>query len=162
MMSREPPSAFQTVELSPSGVRAYLLTFARGNTTLTVLGTHLNWPLGRRVSEARNAQLAAIAELARRHPDPLVVLGDLNITPFSPHFSRTLRDGGLKLCAPGAGLAPTWPARVVPLYIAIDHCLASAGVQAWNFRTGDYLGSDHYPISVEVAPLQPAPPKSLP
>ncbi|HJS21607.1 MAG TPA: endonuclease/exonuclease/phosphatase family protein [Steroidobacteraceae bacterium] len=160
MMSRERPSAAATIELPQRGVPAYLLTFERGHSTLAVLGAHLSWPLGRRESELRNAQLDAIAEVARRHTGPLVVLGDFNVTPFSPHFSSTLRDGGLRRCAAGSGFTPTWPARVVPLYIQIDHCLASAGVQAWNFRVGEYLGSDHYPISVEVAPAEPSPPIS--
>lgn len=152
MLSRVRPSDAATIDLAQRGVPAYLLTFERGDATLAVLGIHLSWPLGGRVSAIRNAQLDAIARLAREHPGPLVVIGDLNITPFSTHFTSTLRAGGLRRCVPGAGLAATWPARFVPFYIAIDHCLANAAVHAWNFRTGAYLGSDHYPISVEVAP----------
>jgi endonuclease/exonuclease/phosphatase (EEP) superfamily protein YafD len=149
MMSRVRPSAATTIHLDQRGAPAYLLTFDSGDTTLAVLGIHLNWPLGGRSSAIRNAQLDAIARLARGHPGPLVVIGDLNITPFSTNFSSTLREGGLRRC--GSGLLPTWPARFFPFYIAIDHCLANASVHAWNFRTGEYLGSDHYPISVEVA-----------
>ena len=151
MMSREPPASVATLNLAESGVPSYLLTFEHPGAALAVLGTHLSWPLGSRVSATRNRQLAAIAKLARTSPHPLVVLGDLNITPFSPHFARTLRAGGLQRCVAGVGLTPTWPARIVPFYIQIDHCLASEGVVAWNFRTGEYLGSDHYPIAVEVA-----------
>jgi endonuclease/exonuclease/phosphatase (EEP) superfamily protein YafD len=160
VLSRVRPSEVEQIELAARRTPAYLLTFAREDTTLAVLGTHLSWPLGRRVSETRNAQLAAIARLARAHPGPLVVVGDLNITPFSGHFTRMLRDGGLRRCAP-TGLLPTWPARFVPFYIPIDHCLASTHVRAWNFRVGEYLGSDHYPISVEVA-ADPSPPRSRP
>src|SRR5262245_25998141 len=158
VLSRVRPSNVEQLDLAERRGPAYLLTFERGGTTLAVLGTHLSWPLGRGVAEARNAQLAAIARLARAHPAPLVVVGDLNITPFSPHFRRMLRDGGLRRCA-STGLLPTWPARFVPFYIPIDHCLASANVRAWNFKVGEYLGSDHYPISVEVA-ADPSPPIS--
>jgi endonuclease/exonuclease/phosphatase (EEP) superfamily protein YafD len=100
-------------------------------------------------SQLRNRQLAALAQVAREHTWPLVVIGDLNITPFSPLFARTLRAGKLASCD-GGGLHPTWPARVAPLFIQIDHCLASAGIQTEDFRVGPYLGSDHYPISVKV------------
>jgi endonuclease/exonuclease/phosphatase (EEP) superfamily protein YafD len=155
MMSRERPSAAATVELARRGAPSYVLTFEREGTALSVLGTHLSWPLGPRASATRNRQLEDMARLAHASPHPLVVMGDLNITPFSSRFAKTLRDGGLQRCVPGAGLMPTWPARVVPLYLAIDHCLASAGVQAWNFRTGEYLASDHYPILVEVAAVSP-------
>jgi endonuclease/exonuclease/phosphatase (EEP) superfamily protein YafD len=162
MMSREPPVAATAVDLAHHGVLAYLLTYERDGYPLSVLGAHLNWPLGRRASEVRNAQLAAIASLAHGSVEPLVVIGDLNITPFSEHFTRTLRDGGLRRCVPGAGFTPTWPARFVPFYIQIDHCLASAGIHAWNFTIGDHLGSDHYPVSVEVAAAVPSPPISRP
>jgi endonuclease/exonuclease/phosphatase (EEP) superfamily protein YafD len=151
MMSRVRPTAATTIHLAQRDAPAYLLTFQSGDTTLAVLGAHLNWPLGGRASEIRNAQLDAIARLARGHLGPLVVIGDLNVTPFSTHFGRTLREGGLRRCGSGAGLLPTWPARFFPFYIAIDHCLSNASVHAWNFRTGEYLGSDHYPISVQVA-----------
>jgi endonuclease/exonuclease/phosphatase (EEP) superfamily protein YafD len=162
MMSREQPAAVATLDLGRRGVPSYLLTFEGEGVALAVLGTHLSWPLGPRASATRNRQLEGIAELARASPVPLVVVGDLNITPFSSHFARTLRNGGLKSCVAGAGLRPTWPARVVPFYIQIDHCLASAGVMARDFRTGAYLGSDHYPISVEVAMPAPSPPRSRP
>jgi len=80
-------------------------------------------------------------------------VGDLNVTPFSPHFQRLLHAGGLHRCVPDGELTPTWPARFPPLFIQIDHCLATAGVQAWNFEVGEYVGSDHYPISIDVAPV---------
>lgn len=153
VMSRLQPRDARTVDLGNHGVPSYLLTFERAGGEIAVLGAHLNWPLGARASRTRNTQLAAIARLARTHPRPLVVLGDLNITPFSAHFHSTLRDGGLQPCVPGGGLRPTWPAHFPPLLIQIDHCLASARVRAWSFRVGEYLGSDHYPISVEVAPM---------
>ncbi len=162
MMSREQPSAAATIDLAGRGAPSYLLTFGQGPTALSVLGTHFSWPLGRRVSEIRNAQLEALARLARAQPHPLVVMGDLNITPFSPRFTRMLREGGLRRCVPGAGFTPTWPAHFPPFYIQIDHCLASAGVYARNFKVGDYLGSDHYPISVEVSPADSGPPISRP
>ncbi|MCI0434762.1 MAG: endonuclease/exonuclease/phosphatase family protein [Gemmatimonadetes bacterium] len=155
MMSRERPIAGGMIDLAHQGVPSYVLTFRQGRDRISVLGTHLNWPLGARATQVRNAQLDAIAALARAHAHPLVVMGDLNITPFSAHFPKTLRAGGLQRCVPGAGLTPTWPAHFAPLYIQIDHCLASAEVRAWNFRVGEYLGSDHYPIVVDVAAFSP-------
>jgi len=158
VMSRMAPRQAQTLVLGQSGAPSYLLTFESAAGPISVLGTHLSWPIGAHTSRVRNSQLLALARLARQHPVPLAIVGDLNTTPFSPNFQRLLRDGGLRHCGPDAGLTPTWPAQFPPLLIQIDHCLATASVQAWNFRVGDYLGSDHYPISVEVAPLPATPP----
>lgn len=152
VMSRAAPGAARTLDLGDNGVPSYLLTLETAHGPLSVLGTHLNWPIGARASRVRNKQLAMLAKLASEHAGPLVIVGDLNITPFSPHFQRLLHDGGLHRCVADAGLTPTWPARFPPLFIQIDHCLATVGVHASNFEIGEYLGSDHYPISVDVAP----------
>jgi endonuclease/exonuclease/phosphatase (EEP) superfamily protein YafD len=152
VLSRRAPRLASTLDLAGNGVWSYLLTFDLGGESLSVLGAHLNWPIGARNSRMRNSQLAALARLARAHEGALVIAGDLNITPFSPVYQRTLRDGGLRHCVPGAGLTPSWPARFPPLFIQIDHCLSTSNVHAMNFRVGPYLGSDHYPIEVEVAP----------
>ena len=96
-----------------------------------------------------------IGELARTHPYPLVVMGDLNTTPFSAHYRGTLRAGVLRSCVRGSGLVPTWPTWFPLAAIPIDHCLATADVRARSFRVGRNIGSDHYPISVDVS-LKPA------
>jgi len=152
VLSRAAPQHSNTLDLARNGVPSYLLTFESDGGSISVLGTHLSWPFGEHNAKVRNSQLAALAQLARDHTGPLVIVGDLNITSFSPVFQQALREGGLRRCVPDAGLTPTWPARVPPLFIQIDHCLATAGVQAWGFEVGEYLGSDHYPITVEVAP----------
>jgi endonuclease/exonuclease/phosphatase (EEP) superfamily protein YafD len=152
VLSRAAPSHASTLELADNGVPSYLLTFASEGRSISVLGTHLGWPMGGDNARRRNSQLAALEQFARDHDGPLVIAGDLNITPFSPVFQRTLRAGGLHRCVPDAGLTPTWPARFPPLFIQIDHCLATSNVHAANFRVGPYLGSDHYPIVVDIAP----------
>jgi endonuclease/exonuclease/phosphatase (EEP) superfamily protein YafD len=152
VLSRTAPSRASALELAHNGVPSYLLTFESEGKSISVLGTHLSWPLVGSKARVRNSQLAALARLARDHDGPLVIAGDLNITPFSPVFQRTLREGGLRRCVPDAGLTPTWPARFPPLFIQIDHCLATGDVHAANFRVGPYLGSDHYPIVVDIAP----------
>lgn len=153
VMSRTAPLASRSFDLGGNGVPSYLLTIGSADGPLSVLGTHLNWPIGARASQLRNSQLAVLAQIAREHAGPLVIVGDLNITPFSPRFQQLLRDGGLHRCVPDAGLTPTWPANFPPLFIQIDHCLATAGVQARNFEIGGFLGSDHYPIAIDVAPV---------
>lgn len=153
VLSRHTPIRNQVIDLAGNGVSSLQFTLQDGDAELTVLATHLSWPFGARRAGIRNAQLTALARLAREDRGPFVVIGDLNITPFSPYFRRALRDGNLQSCA-GDGVHPTWPALFAPLFIQIDHCLASPDVDASEFRVGDFLGSDHYPIVVKVAPRQ--------
>jgi len=151
VMSRRTPLNVQQIDLGGTGEPSLLLTLPTDDGPLSILGTHLYWPLGDRVTAVRNRQLETLARISRAHATPLVIAGDLNVTPFSPHFRRLLREGSLRDCAAGRGVQPTWPARVPFFFIRIDHCVATQGVRVRNFRVGDYIGSDHYPIVIDVA-----------
>jgi endonuclease/exonuclease/phosphatase (EEP) superfamily protein YafD len=117
--------------------------------SLQLLNVHTSWPLGRASSALRDRQLALIGEFARSHPKPLVVLGDLNVSPFSPQFRTLLSDSRLKSAAQGFGWQPTWPTFLPPAGIQIDHALTGAGVFVTSFRRGSPVGSDHLPIVIE-------------
>jgi endonuclease/exonuclease/phosphatase (EEP) superfamily protein YafD len=127
-------------------VSATLLVNGR---SLQLLSVHTSWPLGRASAALRDRQLALIGEFARSHAAPLIVLGDLNVSPFSPHFQALLSDSNLKSAAQGFGWQPTWPTFLPPAGIQIDHALTVAGVLVTNFRRGSPVGSDHLPIIME-------------
>lgn len=148
--SRLPLAGVRAVTLPSGEASAILLRVRAGESELTVIGTHANWPLGPRMSRNRNRELAALGTLARSVEGPLLVLGDLNVTAFSPVFRHLLSRGRLADCAAGRGWHPTWPSWFPPLYLQIDHCLASPGVAIAHFGTGPYVGSDHYPVEVSV------------
>jgi endonuclease/exonuclease/phosphatase (EEP) superfamily protein YafD len=150
VLSRRIPLESQVIDLGGNGVPSLLFTVPDPGGDLTFVAAHLSWPFGTRLAGIRNAQLAALARLAREHRGAFAIVGDLNVTPYSPRFQQLLRDGGLHNCAEGVGPRATWPAFVVPLLIQIDHCLANAQVNASDFRVGRFLGSDHYPISFEL------------
>ncbi|MGB2680209.1 MAG: endonuclease/exonuclease/phosphatase family protein, partial [Candidatus Competibacter sp.] len=116
---------------------------------LVVVGTHPLPPMNAGLARRRNEQLASLAEFARQTPDPLVMLGDLNITPWSPYFERLLADSGLRDGRGGHGLLPTWPVGWPMLWIPIDHVLVSDDVQIRRWQTGAVIGSDHYPVIVD-------------
>ncbi|MGH8187746.1 MAG: endonuclease/exonuclease/phosphatase family protein, partial [Steroidobacteraceae bacterium] len=141
--------------LTPQGVRGTKVVLDWRGTRVAVLGVHLHWPLGRRNSHLRNRELATIGRIASASGAvPLVVAGDLNITPGSKHFQEGLEGSGLVDCATGFGIAPSWPAQFPLLGIHIDHCLTSAHWRSIEVSTGPYLGSDHLPV---VADLQLVP-----
>ena len=75
---------------------------------------------------------------------------DLNISQFSPHFQRLLKDGGLRSGADGFGWQPTWPAFMPPAGIQIDHALVNSRVIVEHFSAGASVGSDHRPIVADL------------
>jgi endonuclease/exonuclease/phosphatase (EEP) superfamily protein YafD len=112
-------------------------------------------------ASSRNRQIEKIAKLIRTAGNPeQILIGDLNITPWSPYYAPLETEAKLKNAAVGRGYRPTWPtwARGSRLMkIPIDHCLLSDGFQVQQFRTGTEIGSDHLPIIVDIANAASAP-----
>ena len=117
--------------------------------SVQVLSVHTSWPLGPASSALRDRQLALIGEFARSHTGPLIVLGDLNVSPFSRHLQALLAGGNLRSAAHDCGWQPTWPTFLPPAGIQIDHALTGAGVFVTAFRRGSPVGSDHLPIIID-------------
>jgi endonuclease/exonuclease/phosphatase (EEP) superfamily protein YafD len=152
MMSRWPIEHAEPIdfgEWAEPGISATLNVHGR---PLHVMGVHPCWPLGWDISAERNRELEHIADLAHSTRGPLVVLGDLNITAFSPHFRELLEKSGLTSASHGPNWQPTWPTFLPLAGIQIDHALVSPDVTVVDFRRGPRVGSDHWPIMVEVAP----------
>jgi endonuclease/exonuclease/phosphatase (EEP) superfamily protein YafD len=86
---------------------------------------------------------AALAPL----PQPWLVLGDCNATPWNPAFADLCAAAGLH-DAGGTSFAPTWPSSLPwPLRIPIDHVLTGRGLVATEVVVGGDFGSDHLPVA---------------
>jgi endonuclease/exonuclease/phosphatase (EEP) superfamily protein YafD len=146
-------------------------SFALGDTTaiearirtpsgpLTLLGVHLRSPTTPGQSAERNRQLGLLAEHLAAAARPVAVIGDFNVTPYSPFYSELLDRTGFTDSRRGRTLSPSWPTFLPFLGIPIDHCLVSRDVTLVAHRGLPRFGSDHYPILVELA--LPAPPSAI-
>jgi endonuclease/exonuclease/phosphatase (EEP) superfamily protein YafD len=117
---------------------------------LSVVGTHPLPPANREQFTSRNRQLSEVAALVRTLPKPIVLLGDLNATPWSPYYQRFLEEAKLREGLCGHGLNASWPAPYLPLWIPIDRCLTSPDVAVTRVKVGPNVGSDHFPIIVDL------------
>jgi endonuclease/exonuclease/phosphatase (EEP) superfamily protein YafD len=152
LLSRWPLSEASVPRLASGEGRALFVTVTRDGAPLRLALMHASWPFGPALSRARAVDLAALAAEARAHAGrPLVVLGDLNVTPLSPHFRQLLAAGALRDAAAGRGWQPTWPVAFPPLGIRIDHALVGDGVAVRDYRRGPAIGSDHRPLRLGVA-----------
>jgi endonuclease/exonuclease/phosphatase (EEP) superfamily protein YafD len=123
------------------------ITTPHGN--LAVIATHPLPPIGGEYSSARDTQLAQLARRARGPDAPLLLIGDLNATPWCAAFRSLLRDSGLRNSAQGRGLFPTWPAPFPAfLRIPIDHILHTPDIEILSRQTGPRVRSDHLPVIV--------------
>ncbi len=152
LLSRWPLSDVVTRPPAEQHLRPVVFaTVTKEGVPLRLAAMHATWPVRPATARQRARDLAVLAaEAARRGPLPFVGIGDLNISPFSPHYQTLLHDGGLRSAAAGLGWQPTWPAMFPPLGIQIDHALVSPEVQVQRFSRGPGNGSDHRPIIIDV------------
>lgn len=152
----------ETVDLPLDGGRSSQLRlrlgFAGGPVDLYAL--HLASPTGPGRAALRNAQLERLAGIvtavrAAAPSVPAVVVGDLNLTPFSPWFGDLLRKAGLRDARQPFGLHVTWPALPLPLWIPIDHCLVAGDLAIPGVAAGPAMGSDHLPLEIRLARSAP-------
>ena len=118
---------------------------------VVVLGVHTVAPYDAIGSRLRDGDLLAIADWVNDQESRVVVAGDLNATPFSWSFRRMLEVSGLRNSQVGHGLQATWPTHNMLLRVPIDHLLYSDGLWIWDRSVHSNLGSDHFPIVVDLS-----------
>jgi endonuclease/exonuclease/phosphatase (EEP) superfamily protein YafD len=116
-----------------------------------VVAVHLTPPMSAAMAAQRQRQLGQLEQRIAANTEPLVVIGDFNLSPYSPYFPRFLARSSLHDARAGHGLAFTWPAFMPLLGIPIDHCLTSSHWLAVNYRRLPAYGSDHHAIVVDLA-----------
>ncbi|WP_345269027.1 endonuclease/exonuclease/phosphatase family protein [Nibrella viscosa] len=98
----------------------------------------------------RNRQLAYVSQLARQQTKPTVLLGDFNVTMWSPVYKDYLDMPELTACRQGFGRQPTWPAFFPPAYLPLDHAFVNSGFQTTRFRTLAVPESDHKALVADL------------
>jgi endonuclease/exonuclease/phosphatase (EEP) superfamily protein YafD len=124
------------------------LELASGGTAFTLVSAHMSLPIEAAGSAARNRQIAELARELQKVAQPVVVIGDFNVSPYSPYNADFVTTSRLRDCS--RGHAPTWPTSFAPLWIQIDRCFVSEGVGVVRYQVGPELGSDHYPLIIDV------------
>ena len=117
---------------------------------VTAIALHPPPPKGTALTQIRNQELANIAGLVRSLQTPVIAVGDLNTSLWSPFYQKFVHQTQLHNSRQGFGILPTWPSILPPLYIPIDHCLVSSNIQVSSTRTGQFIGSDHLPVVTDL------------
>ncbi len=127
----------------------------------TVVGIHYTWPWPVRFQVRQRREFARY--IATLPHDTTIAAGDFNSTPWSYALLKLERNMGLDRLTHGlmtfparryegeglenrAKQAPGWFA-----FAPIDHVFAGSAWRAVKVTRGPKLGSDHYPVVVELA-----------
>ncbi len=121
------------------------------DTQLSVLGTHPLAPTDQERADLRDAQLGFAGEWAGDQSGAFIVVGDFNATPWSWPFRRLMGSADLENSQRGFGLQPSYMTTTnLLLRIPIDHLLHSSALEVTGRQLGPPLGSDHFPLVVDL------------
>lgn len=120
-------------------------------TPLALYAVHAPPPVSAEFAEGRNNKLEHIARLAAAQSKATpVVVGDFNVTPWSPYFKRFVSGSGLRDARTPRRFDHTWPvfSGHAAAGLAIDHSFAHPALHMVRRSIGPDLGSDHLPVTV--------------
>lgn len=149
LVSRYPLENGWVVQIGKAGVPSIITEARFPQGEVSIIATHPVPPIGRKYAEMRNNQLAALPAIVKGRPYPVLLIGDLNTSPWSPYFMELLRNSGLKNSMKGFGFQPSWSGNNPLLRIPIDHMLHSPEITIHNRMIGGNVGSDHLPVIVD-------------
>lgn len=127
-----------------------------GNNLVKVVATHAYPQLyfGHEGWEIRNQHLeVGIGEYVSNLEQSVVIIGDLNVTMWSPFYRSLINKSSLQNARQGFGILPS-QSVINPSYASlsapIDHCLVSQDIKVAKFNTEQNIGSDHLPITADL------------
>jgi endonuclease/exonuclease/phosphatase (EEP) superfamily protein YafD len=149
LYSKPPMSSKKVVYLGDTALPSIAVELSKSGITYSILAVHTMPPVSSDHSAMRDRMLSDAATWARDKPNALV-LGDLNVTPWSHAFGTLLDAGKLLNSQRGFGIQTTWPNGNWLFSIPIDHALHSPSLVTLGRVVGPFLGSDHRPLRVRV------------
>lgn len=122
---------------------------------VSLITVHPRTPILPSWFQQRNDQLDFVAGQLASATTPTVLIGDFNISPFSPVYQQTFgfgsaRNSSFQACRDRFGWTPTWPRFLPLLFIPIDHAFVNHTFQTVGFRTLSTPGSDHRGLLVDL------------
>lgn len=143
------PLTNTSVKSLGGGRKSVLADITLQGKVISIIAVHPSTAVGQAYFEERNKQLEAIADYVAKVKSPVVV-GDLNVTMWSPYYKHFVAKAGLRNARLGFGILPTWPTFRPLLSIPIDHCLVRQDIKVLNIHTGRQVGSDHLPLITDL------------
>ena len=148
ILSATPPTALSARRFPADGPTALIARFRIRDLPVTFVLVHVHTPFAGSVHER---ELRALAAARPSLGSRLIVCGDFNTVSWSAQFQDFSRSTRLTDVFRGAWHAYSWPSWSPLLAVPLDHCLISDGLAVRARHFGPNIGSDHYPLVLDVA-----------
>lgn len=160
VLSKLPMQSPRGEKFTGSDATNLVTTISSQNREIKIIGTHPLVPVKPDRFVNRNQHLQSIGNYLRNTRETVILLGDFNLTPWSPYYRRMISETGLHNTRLGFGTLSTWirpathvkyPSWLIPLInIPIDHIFVSKDIKIVRTYVGKNGNSDHSPIISEL------------
>lgn len=124
-------------------------TVAVGGRPVQLVVLHAPSSTGPHSAGRHRAFMRNLGTIVGAEGDATLVCGDLNAAPWTASYQELRDRGGLERDDPWRPFEWTYPVWNRLLRIPIDQCLAGSALSVAS-RTGSSIGSDHFPLVVDV------------
>ncbi len=136
--------------------RAIFTTIDVEGTEIEFINIHPSHPMSHRLWSSRNKYMEWVVEKIDNLPNGrrVVLVGDWNLSPWSPWYQDFMNATGLKDAAAMSYGEPTRHPRGFPefylLGVTIDHIAVSPDIAVLESDVGPDIGSDHRPVTAII------------
>lgn len=154
LYSRFPLHDGRLFRLAASQVVSIEATIRQAGRSYRLYATHPVPPLPASGFESRNEHLQQLSARINQHrkdhqPAGIIVMGDLNVTPWSPVLRGFCQTAGVLRCS--GSVQPTWYAKpMFPCGLVLDHILISGSINCLEYDVYENAGSDHRLIRAKL------------
>lgn len=132
------------------------------NQKIKIIGIHTTPPSNQEYFINRDEMLSELANFIKNNKMQTIVIGDLNMTMYSPSFKKFIKNSQLLNPRTKFGINPTWSPKSREIngvtfdkffkfaMIPIDQVLHTSNIKVNSFKTGKSIGSDHLPVLVSI------------
>jgi endonuclease/exonuclease/phosphatase (EEP) superfamily protein YafD len=149
VFTREAPSRMGLLDLGPAAMPSIEVEYEVDGRAVAIAAVHPPPPVSAGLSGMRDGMLRAISKWAAEQEGPVLVVGDLNATPWSVVMREILDEGPLR-STQRFGLQATWPSVLGPLGVPIDHALVAGPLEPVMRTIAPAFGSDHRMLVVDL------------
>lgn len=137
----------ETPPLNVPSIEALVLVEGR---LVRIIATHPIPPLSQQYARLRNLHIEQILQRLEQRPLPTVLMGDFNLAPTSPSWTRLFGPVQLLRVQDQPFPVGSWPSILGRLGISIDHVLISQQFSAVDLTVLPSVGSDHRGLMVDL------------
>jgi len=148
LLSKEPWSEIISSN-NKANIPTYIMArFLHQDEEITVLGTHLIYPLEKGTAELQARQIDSISKIVNNVKGTIVLTGDFNFSQWSFLHRQLIKDTELERAK--GGIIASWISRSLFIRLPIDHTYLRSKKGTARMELGPKIGSDHLPIITNI------------